>query len=171
MASVWDIKITEALLVLCLAYYVVKQVQHCWNWDGMAFTYGDMVRTFHEYILRIFCNGCSLVTQTHSSHASERVWWTPASDLAQPIPRIWGALILHWLVVNNYTRGDDCCYYVTRPPLSPFKIKYQFLRNTLDYIADIHCRLLITPKRDRENQFWYITFEITCSNIMKPSDC
>ena len=57
MASVWDIKIDEALLVLCLAYYVMKQVRHCRNWDAMAFTYRDMGRTFHEYILHIFCNG------------------------------------------------------------------------------------------------------------------
>ena len=35
--------------------------------------------------------------------------------------------------------------YVTKPPISPFKIKYQFLRNTLKYIVDIHCRLLTAP--------------------------
>ena len=29
MASVQDIKIAEALLILCLAYYVMKQVRHC----------------------------------------------------------------------------------------------------------------------------------------------
>jgi len=60
MASVWDIKFAEAPLVLCLAYYcmyVMKRVRHCWNWGGMAFTYWDMGRTFHDYILRIFRNG------------------------------------------------------------------------------------------------------------------
>ena len=88
----------------------------------------------------------SLVTQTHSLHASEGVWWTPASSLVQPIPRIWGALILYWFVVNNYRRGDDCRHYVTKPPLSPFKIKYQFLRNILEYIVGIHCRLLTASK-------------------------
>ena len=31
MASVWDIKIIEALLILCIAYYVMKQIQHCCN--------------------------------------------------------------------------------------------------------------------------------------------
>ena len=93
----------------------------------------------------------SVVTQTHSSHASERVWWTPASSLVQLIPRIWGALILYWLVVNNYTGGDDCHHYVTKPPLSPLKIKHRFLWNTLEYIVDIHCRLLTALKRDRES--------------------
>ena len=57
MASVRDIKIDEALLVLCLAYYVMQRVCHCRNWDSMAFTYQDMWRAFHEYILRIFRNG------------------------------------------------------------------------------------------------------------------
>jgi len=57
MASVWDIKIAEALLILCLAYYAMKRVRHCWNWGVMAFTYRDMGHTFHERILRIFCNG------------------------------------------------------------------------------------------------------------------
>jgi len=50
MASVWDVKIDEALLVLWLAYYVMKRVQH-------SFTYRDMGRAFHEYSLRIFRNG------------------------------------------------------------------------------------------------------------------
>ena len=57
MASVWDIKITEALLILCLAYYVMKRVRHCWNLGIMAFTYRDLGCTFHECILHIFCNG------------------------------------------------------------------------------------------------------------------
>jgi len=35
---------------------------------------------------------------------SERVWWTPPSSLVQPIPKIWGALMSSWLVVNEYTR-------------------------------------------------------------------
>jgi len=46
MASVWDIQIAEALLTLCLAYYVMKQVWHCWNRGIMAFTYRDMGRAF-----------------------------------------------------------------------------------------------------------------------------
>ena len=57
MASVQGVKISEARLVLCLFYHVMKRVQHCWNWGVMAFTYQDMGHTFHEYILRIFCNG------------------------------------------------------------------------------------------------------------------
>ena len=57
MASVQDIKVTEVLLILCLAYYVMEQIRHCWNWGIMAFTYQDMGRAFHEYILRIFSNG------------------------------------------------------------------------------------------------------------------
>ena len=56
-ASVRDIKIDEALLMLCLTYYVMKWVRHCRIWDAMAFTYQDMGRAFHEYILRIFRNG------------------------------------------------------------------------------------------------------------------
>ena len=56
MASVRDIKIAEALFVLCPAYYVMKWVWHCWNWGIMAFTYWDMGRAFYYYILRIFCN-------------------------------------------------------------------------------------------------------------------
>ena len=57
MVSVWDIKIAEALLMLCLAYYVMKRVRHCWNWGVMAFMYRDMGSVFHEYILLIFHNG------------------------------------------------------------------------------------------------------------------
>ena len=57
MASVRDIKIAEALLVLCLAYYVIKRVRHCWNGSVMPFMYQDMGRAFYEYILRIFGNG------------------------------------------------------------------------------------------------------------------
>jgi len=58
MASVRDIQIAEALLTLCLAYYVMKRVWHCWNQGIMAFTYVlRFGRVFHEYILRIFRNG------------------------------------------------------------------------------------------------------------------
>ena len=57
MASVQYIKIAEALLTLCLAYYVMKRVQHCWNWGVMAFTYQDVGHMFRDYILRIFRNG------------------------------------------------------------------------------------------------------------------
>jgi len=57
MASVRDINIAEALLILCLAYYVMKWVRHCWNWGAMAFMYRDMGRAFHEYNLRILHNG------------------------------------------------------------------------------------------------------------------
>ena len=31
MASVWDMKIAEELLILFLANYVLKRVRHCWN--------------------------------------------------------------------------------------------------------------------------------------------
>jgi len=53
MASVCDIKIAEALLMLCLAYSVMKRVWHCWNWGVMAFRYQDMERRFHNHIFRI----------------------------------------------------------------------------------------------------------------------
>ena len=53
MASVRDIKIAEALVILCHAYYVMKQVRHC----IMAFMYRDMGHAFHERILRTFHNG------------------------------------------------------------------------------------------------------------------
>jgi len=56
-ASVWDIKIADALLILFLAYNAMKQVWHCWNWGVMAFMYRDMECAFHEWITRIFCNG------------------------------------------------------------------------------------------------------------------
>ena len=115
------------------------------------------------YNMMVFLPLASLVTRTHSSHmhASERVRWTPASCLVQPIPGIWGALILNWLVVSNYTRGDDCHHYVTKPPHLPFNIKFQLLQNTFKCIGRIHCRLLTAPNHGRENQFWHITFEIT----------
>ena len=56
MASVRDIQIAEALLTLCLAYYVMKRVRHRWNWGIVAFTYWDIGCAFNEYILHIFCN-------------------------------------------------------------------------------------------------------------------
>ena len=37
MASVQDVKIAEALLILCLAYYALKRVRNCWNWGVMPF--------------------------------------------------------------------------------------------------------------------------------------
>jgi len=46
MASVQDIQITEALLILLLAYYVMKWVWHSWNWGATAFTYQDMGARF-----------------------------------------------------------------------------------------------------------------------------
>ena len=57
MASVHDIQIAGALFTLCLTYYVMKWVRHCWNWGVMAFTYRDMGHAFNEYILHIFRNG------------------------------------------------------------------------------------------------------------------
>ena len=51
LASVWDIKIVEALLILCLAYYVMRQIQHSCNLGVMAFTYRDIGCTFHEFII------------------------------------------------------------------------------------------------------------------------
>jgi len=57
MASVRDIQIAEALFTLCLAYYVMKRVRHCWNRGIVVFMYRDMGRAFHKYILCIFRNG------------------------------------------------------------------------------------------------------------------
>ena len=55
MASVRDMKIDEALLVLCLAYYVMKRIRHC---RAMAFTYRDMGCAFTSIaIICIFRNG------------------------------------------------------------------------------------------------------------------
>jgi len=90
MASVRDIKIDEALLVLYLAYYVMKQVRHCRNWDAMAFTYRDMGRAFHEYILRIFCNGwmdCRDAFHTALYVYCDEVYWL----MCFPIINLWGA--------------------------------------------------------------------------------
>ena len=56
MASVRDINITEALLVLFLAYNVMKGLQHCWNWGIMAFMYRDMRHLIHRCIFCIFHN-------------------------------------------------------------------------------------------------------------------
>ena len=56
MASVQGINIVEALLILCLAYYVTKQVRHFWIWGVMDFTYWDMGHAFCKYILHIFRN-------------------------------------------------------------------------------------------------------------------
>ena len=57
IASVRDIKIAEALLILCLAYYTMKRVRCCWNWGVRAFRYRDMGGVFHEHILCIFHYG------------------------------------------------------------------------------------------------------------------
>ena len=38
MTSVRKIQIAEALLTLCLAYYDMKRVRHCWNQGIIAFT-------------------------------------------------------------------------------------------------------------------------------------
>ena len=97
MASVRDIKIVKALLMLCLAYYVMKWVGHCWNWGVMAFTYRDMGHTFHE---RIFRNGwmdglqrcfscCSLfILLCNGQNIAEyETYWL----LGVPIINPWGA--------------------------------------------------------------------------------
>ena len=50
MASVRDIQIAEALVTLCLAYYVMKRVREIETvWLSRAFTHRDMGRAFHEY--------------------------------------------------------------------------------------------------------------------------
>jgi len=56
MTSVRDIQITEALLTLCFAYYVMKRVQHYWNRGTKAFTYQDMGCVFRKCTLHIFRN-------------------------------------------------------------------------------------------------------------------
>ena len=58
MTLVRDINIAEALIMLCLlTYCVMKRDRYCRNRGIMVFTYRDMGCAFHEYILRIFCNG------------------------------------------------------------------------------------------------------------------
>jgi len=51
MASVRDIKIAEALLMLCLAYYVMKRVWLCWNWDV---SYGFHVSRYGARVSRVY---------------------------------------------------------------------------------------------------------------------
>jgi len=46
MASERDIKINEAFLVLCLAYYVMKWVYHCRNWDAMGACFTSIFSIF-----------------------------------------------------------------------------------------------------------------------------
>jgi len=87
----------------------------------------------------------SLVTQTHSSHASGRVWWTPVSSLVQTISRIWGALMLYWLVVNKWQLPQKRHEATTL-------ISQKYPR--------MHCwHLLYAVHSTREKQFWSITFE------------
>ena len=52
MASVRGIKIAEALLILCLAYYVIKLVRYCWNWGIMVLRDGARIsRAYSPYFL------------------------------------------------------------------------------------------------------------------------
>jgi len=82
-----------------LAYYVMKQVRHCWNWGVMAFTYRDMGCVFHEHILRIFHNGwmdcrdafhavlclyCCIMDKTYV--AEYEVYW----PMGFPVIKLWG---------------------------------------------------------------------------------
>ena len=96
MASVRGIQIAEALLTLCLVYYVMKLVQHCWNRGIMAFTYRDLGRAFHKYILGIFCNDwqryflcCSLLIMLCNGQniAKYEAYWL----ISVPIINPWGA--------------------------------------------------------------------------------
>ena len=89
MASVQHIKVDEALLVLCLAYYAMKRVSHCRNWDAMALRYRDMGRAFHEYILRILRNGwmgCRDTFHVCVTNATNKANWL----ISAPIINYWG---------------------------------------------------------------------------------
>jgi len=59
MVSVQGIKIAEVFLILFLACKAMKRVQHCWNWDIMAFTYWDYRArvSWLKLIFLIFWNG------------------------------------------------------------------------------------------------------------------
>jgi len=54
LQSAWDIKIDEALLVLCFAYYVFAIAEIETLWLSRIEMWGAF---FHYYILRIFRNG------------------------------------------------------------------------------------------------------------------
>ena len=111
MASVQDIKIAEAILILCLAYYVMKWVRYCWNWGVVAFMYWGMGRTFHKCILCVFRNcwmDCrdafyavlSLLCNGQNISGYE-VYWL----MGVPIINPWGAcqpfFLLHAAVCTN----------------------------------------------------------------------
>jgi len=110
MASVQHIKINEALLMLYLAYYVMKRVQHCKNWDVMAFMYRDMGHTFYEYIFRIFRNGrlqrwfscCSLPLLCNRQNIAEHeAHWL----MGFPIINLWGARFTSVFSVFSFMAG------------------------------------------------------------------
>ena len=110
MASVWDITIAEALLILYLAYYVMKWVWHCWNWGVMVFTYRDMGRMFHEHILHIFCNGWTDCKDAfHAAlclYCTEyEVYWL----MGVPIINPWGVASHSFLYMQRYAQIN---YYV-----------------------------------------------------------
>jgi len=60
--------------------------------------------------------------------------------------------ILYYLVVINYTRGDDYRQCVIKPPPSRFE-------NIFECFVDFHCRLFTGLRGDREKQFWCIKFK------------
>jgi len=112
MASVQDIQITEALFILCLAYYVMKRVRHRWNWGIMTFTYWDMRHTFYEYILRIFRNGwmvqrcslcCSLLILLCNRQiiVEYKVYWLMGFPIIYP----WGARFMTIFFVFSIMPG------------------------------------------------------------------
>ena len=113
MAWVQDIKIAEVLLILCLAYYVTKWVQHCLNWGAMAFTYRGMRCTFHEYILRIFRNCwmdckdtfhavvCLYCCVTDRNIAEYKAYWL----LGVPIINPWGVRFMSTFSVFSVMAG------------------------------------------------------------------
>ena len=98
MASVRDMKITEAPLVLCLACFVMKWVQHCWNWGVMAFKYWNMGRVSWVHspyfplcldgLQRCFSCCSSLVLLCNGQNTAEyEVYWL----IDAPIINVWGA--------------------------------------------------------------------------------
>ena len=83
MASLWDIKIAEPFLILCLAYNAIERVRHRWNWCVMAFTYWSISRVYSPYfpqwldgLQRCFLC-CSLLTLLYNGQniAEYEAYW------------------------------------------------------------------------------------------------
>ena len=175
MASVRNIKIAEALLVLCFAYYVMKQVQHCRDWGIMAFTrYGGRVSRgyspyFPQWVDRLQrCFSCwSLLILLYNGQniAEYEAYWLmgfPIIYLGGHVSQTHSPYFLLWLdgmqgyfpccsllilLCNEHSKAEYEAYWlISVPIINPWGAHQPFFLQSSSYMQIKQLELLCFQK-------------------------